>query len=189
MFINLCDTTGAALEHLGMALGWDPVQPRRFGGRTRDIDLNAAALLFAGTQIIDVVYHEQLSSRDGSVRHLGDSMTGEGKGDNEVVTVDLTRIPPQVDTILFLVTSYTGQSFDQIDNAFCRVIDSTSGTEIAHYNLSGGAHTGLVMGKVVRAANFWRFEPLGATIHAQHPVEAVPHMAPFLTTPQTSSDT
>ncbi|WP_280431328.1 TerD family protein [Nocardia brasiliensis] len=179
MAIDPGDAGSTALEHISMALGWDPVQPRRFGRRP-DIDLNAAALLFAGEQIADVVYHEQLNSSDGSVRHLGDSVTGEGKGDNEVITVDLTRVPSQLTDIVFIVTSYAGQSFDQIDNAFCRVLDSMSGAEIAHYDLSRGTHTGLVMGKVSRAADFWRFELLVAAIRAQHPVEAIPLVTPFL---------
>ncbi|WP_063050796.1 TerD family protein [Nocardia arthritidis] len=170
------------LEHLRVALGWDPVRRSRFGFAAKDIDLNVAALLFAEDHIIDVVYHQQLSSRDGSVRHFGDSTTGEGKGDNEVITVDLTRIPPQITTILFLVTSYTGQTFDQIENAFCRVVDTVSGAEIAHFDLSTDAsHTGLVMGKVSRDTGKWRFEPIGEAIRAQHPVEAIPHATRFLT--------
>lgn len=170
------------LQHLRMALGWDPVRHSRFRSDVKDIDLNAAALLFAGDRIADVVYHQQLTSRDGSVRHLGDSTTGEGNGDNEVITVDLTRMPPQITTVIFLVTSYTGQTFDEIENAFCRVVDSTTGAEIARHDLSTDAsHTGLALGKVSRPAGTWRFEPIVEAIRAQHPVEAIPHMARFLT--------
>ncbi|WP_228838804.1 TerD family protein [Nocardia amamiensis] len=180
--MTLSDHNAARLEHLRMALGWDPVRRSLFGSNTKDIDLNAAALLFAEDRIADVVYHQQLNSRDGSVRHFGDSTTGEGKGDNEVITVDLTRIPPQITTIIFLVTSYTGQTFDQIENAFCRVVDTVSGDEIARHDLSADtSHTGLVMGKVSRTGASWRFEPIGEAIRAQHPVEAIPQMTRFLT--------
>ncbi|MGK8524300.1 TerD family protein [Nocardia asteroides] len=174
------DDRRTRLEHLRMALGWDPVRRSWFGSNAEDIDLNAAALLFAGDRVINVVYHQQLSSRDGSVRHLGDSTTGEGKGDNEVITVDLSRIPPQITTIVFLVTSYTGQTFDQIENAFCRVVDTVSGEEIARHDLRDAARTGLVMGKVSRTGSGWRFDPIGEAIRAQHPVEAIPQMARFL---------
>lgn len=170
------------LQHLRMALGWDPVRRSWFGSNAKDIDLNAAALLFAAEDIVDVVYHQQLSSRDGSVRHLGDSTTGEGKGDNEVITVDLSRTPPQITTIVFLVTSYTGQTFDQIENAFCRMVDTVSGTEIAHHDLSAEAsQTGLVMGKVSRTDGTWQFQPIYEAIQARHPVEAITHMNRFLT--------
>ncbi|MGK8506049.1 TerD family protein [Nocardia asiatica] len=176
------DHRGTRLEHLRMALGWDPVRRSRFGSNAKDIDLNAAALLFADDDIVDVVYHQQLSSRDGSVRHLGDSTTGEGKGDNEVITVDLSRIPAQISAIVFLVTCYTGQTFDQIENAFCRMVDTITGTEIAHHDLSAEAsRTGLVMGKVSRTDGTWQFEPIYEAIQAQHPVEAIAHMNRFLT--------
>ncbi|MBF6469374.1 TerD family protein [Nocardia beijingensis] len=181
MLMTLRDRDLARLEHLRMALGWDPVRRSLFGAAAKDIDLNAAALMFAEDRIADVVYHQQLSSRDGSVRHFGDSTTGEGKGDNEVIVVDLTRIPPQITTVIFLVTSYTGQTFDQIENAFCRVVDTASGDEIARHDLSADtSHTGLVMGKVSRTAAGWRFEPIGEAIRAQHPVEAIPQMTRFL---------
>ncbi|WP_051175365.1 TerD family protein [Nocardia exalbida] len=154
----------------------------RFGFDAKDIDLNVSAVLFADDHIADVVYHQQVSSRDGSVRDLGDSTTGEGKGDNEVITIDLTRIPAQVTTttIVLLVTSYTGQTFDQIDNAFCRAVDTVSATEIAHHDLSAiHLHTGLVVGKVSRAQTAWQFQPIGEAIGAQHPVEAIPQIARF----------
>lgn len=183
MFVTLRDQSGAELNHVTMALGWDPVRTSRWlRSRSVDIDLNAAALLFAADQIVDVVYHEQLSSRDGSVRHLGDSTTGEGKGDNEIITVDLTRLPPEVTTIVFIVTSYSGQTFDQIENAFCRLVDGMSDTEIARYDLTGGGpHTGLVLGKLFRTNEVWQFDPIGEPIRAQHPVEAIPQLRAFLT--------
>lgn len=167
------DHSDTTLDHITMAIGWDPAYQR--------VDLNAAALLFAGTDIIDAVYHEQLMSKDGAVRHLGDSTTGEGDGDNELITVDLTRLPPEVTSVFFAVTSYTGQSFGQIRNAFCRLIDGVSGTEITRYDLDGERpSTGMVMGRAVRAAEGWRFEPIGQGITAEHPVEVVPQLAAYL---------
>ncbi|MEU7145750.1 TerD family protein [Nocardia sp. NPDC046473] len=182
MFITLHDEGGIALDYVTMALGWDPVRARRwFGAPGKDIDLNAAALLFADDQIVDVVYHEQLISRDGAVRHLGDSTTGEGKGDNEIITVDLTRLTPRIDAVVFIVTCYTGQTFEHIENAFCRLIDSVTGVEIARYDLSGGgAHTGLVMGKVFQTDGVWQFASIGDAIRAQHPAEAVPQVRALL---------
>ncbi|WP_327096715.1 TerD family protein [Nocardia vinacea] len=182
MFVTLRDETGKALDYVTMALGWDPVHRRKwFSTRTKDIDLNAAALLYADDRITDVVYHEQLTSTDGSVRHLGDSTTGEGKGDNEIITVDLTRMTPEVTTVFFIVTSYTGQTFEQIENAFCRVVDGVSGTEIARYDLtSSRSHTGLIMGKLFRGQGMWQFDAIGEGIWARHPVEAVTQLTAFV---------
>ncbi|MCP2274907.1 tellurium resistance protein TerZ [Nocardia amikacinitolerans] len=173
---------GGSLALVTMGVGWDPAAKRRWlPGKAADIDLNAAALLFANDAILDVVYHEQLMSQDGAVRHLGDSTTGEDDGDDELITMDLTRIAPQVTTVILLVTCYTGQTFEQIDNAFCRVIDGMTETEIARYNLSKiHAHTGFLAGKLVRTQEGWEYRSIDEEIQAEHPVEAVPQLAPFL---------
>lgn len=169
------------LTHVTMGLGWDPVHPNMFGRRGKDVDLNAAALLFAGTRFIDVAYHEQLTSRDGAVRHLGDSVTGDGDGDNEVIVVDMTRLNPDVTTIMFIVTCYTGQRFDQVDNGFCRVTDNVTGTELVRMGLnSAGSHTGMVLGKLRRPHKDWDFAAIGEPIWAQHVVHAIPQLAGYL---------
>ncbi len=176
------DTGGDSLTVVQMAAGWDPAAKRRWlPGKVKDIDLNAAALLFAGDAIVDVVYHEQLTSQDGSVRLLGDNTTGEGEGDDEIITLDLTRISPRVTTVFFLVTCYTGQTFEKIEHAFCRVVDGRTKTEIARYDLSKiHAHTGFLAGKLVRAQEGWKFRSIDEEIQAEHPVEALPQLAPFL---------
>ncbi|CAM4516791.1 TerD family protein [Nocardia ninae] len=178
MFVTLRDDNRGGLHYVSMALGWDPVHQRRwFSGGAKDIDLNASALLYAEDSLVDVVYHEQLMSGDGAVRHLGDSTTGEGHGDNEIVTVDLTRLAPEVTLVFFLVTCYTGQSFDQIENAFCRIVDGVSDVEIARYDLSsGGSYTGLILGKLGRSGNIWQFDAIGEGISARHPADAVPQL-------------
>ncbi|MGK8512832.1 TerD family protein [Nocardia asiatica] len=175
------DAGGVPLAHVTVSLGWDPATRPRLLGRRTEIDLNVAALLFAADRLVDVVYHEQLSSADGSVRLHGDSVTGAGTGDDEVVSVDLSRLPPRVGTVLFLVTSYTGQAFDQIANAYCRVIDTVGRTQLARYDLTGsGPHTGLVLGRVRREDGAWRFEGLGEVLQARHLVEAVPQLGGYL---------
>ncbi|MGK8557045.1 TerD family protein [Nocardia gipuzkoensis] len=175
------DERDTRLDHVTIALGWDPATPSRWFSRRKDIDLNAAALLFAADRLVDVVYHERISSADGSVRLHGDSITGEGDGDDEVITADLTRIPSEVTTVLFLVTCYTGQTFEQIDNAYCRVIDSVADTQIARYDLTGGGdHTGLVLGRVRRTDGVWHFDTVGKGVRARHPVEAVPLLGDYV---------
>ncbi|MBH0775849.1 tellurium resistance TerZ family protein [Nocardia sp. NEAU-351] len=172
-------TAGKDPALVAFGLGWDPVKRKLFGDK-RDIDLNAAALLFDRTALVDVVFHEQLLSKDGSVRLLGDNLTGEGDGDDEIISVDLTRVAPGVTTILFLVTSYSGQSFDRIGNAFCRVVDSTTGSELSRKTLAHDGSTGFIAGKLTRAQQNWAYEVIGTPIEAQHPVEAIGALAPYL---------
>ncbi|MEV0293500.1 TerD family protein [Nocardia sp. NPDC050710] len=172
---------GRAVEYLKMAVGWDPARRSAFGSRSKDIDLNAAALLYADRSLVEVVYHEQLSSRDGAVRHHGDSTTGQGKGDNEVVTVDLTRLAPHVTAIALLVSCYTGQSFDRIGNGFCRLLDGTTDRELSRYDLGeAGPVSGFLMGVLHRGDRVWRYRSIEQGMAAGHPVEAVSAIAPHL---------
>lgn len=168
--------TGLSFVTLG--LGWDPADRARWA-RARRIDLNAAAMLFAGHQLVDVVYHEQLFSQDGAVRLLGDSTDGVGDGDDETITVDLTRISPMVTAVVFLMTSYTGQTMDEVQNSYCRLIDGMTGREFAHYLLDDPAH-GFLAGELVRDGEGWVYREIAAAIDAQHPVEAIQQLDAYL---------
>ncbi|PYE20897.1 stress response protein SCP2 [Williamsia limnetica] len=180
--VSLKKDGGVALTNIQMGLGWDPVMVKKmFGSRGADIDLDASAVMYADTQLADVAYYGQLTSKDGSIRHLGDNLTGEGEGDDEVVTVDLTRVPMHVNAIIFIVTSYQGQTFEQVQNAFCRLVDQTTNVELARYTLAGGmAYTGVVMAKVFREDATWKLQAIGEGINAKHPGEAVPQLQRFL---------
>ena len=180
--VSLRKEGGVSLTHLVMGLGWDPVTSRGvFGNRTPDIDLDASAILCADDAIIDAAYFGQLISKDGSVRHQGDNLTGEGDGDDEVVLVDLQRVPPHVSTILFVVTSYKGHTFTQVSNAFCRLVDGTTNAELARYSLQGGMdYTGMVMAKVYRVGSEWKLQAIGEGIQAKHPGEAAPQLGRFV---------
>ena len=182
--VTLRKEGGVALTFLRMGLGWDPVEKRGlFGNRSVDIDLDASAVLFADHNIVDVAYYGQLTSKDGSIQHQGDNLTGEGAGDDEVVLVDLTRIPPHVNTVMFIVTSYKGHTFEQVRNAFCRLVDGTTNAELARYTLQGGMpFTGMVMAKVYRQGPEWKLQAIGEGIQAKHPGEAAPQLGRFLAT-------
>ncbi|WP_241383736.1 TerD family protein [Rhodococcus sp. CH91] len=180
--VTLRKDGGVALTFLRMGLGWDPVEKRGlFGNRSADIDLDASAVLFADNQIADVVYYGQLRSKDGSIQHEGDNLTGAGEGDDEVMLVDLTRVPAHVTTVMFIVTSYKGHTFEQVKNAFCRLVDGTTGAELARYTLQGGMpFTGMVMAKVYRQGSEWKLQAIGEGMQAKHPGEAAPQLGRFL---------
>ncbi|HEY9316141.1 TerD family protein [Williamsia sp.] len=180
--VSLNKDGGVALTNIQMGLGWDPVVVKKmFGNRSADIDLDASVVMFADTQAADVVYYGQLTSKDGSIRHLGDNLTGAGEGDDEVVTVDLTRVPMHVNALIFIVTSYQGQTFEQVANAFCRLVDQTTNSELARYTLAGGMpFTGVVMAKVFREGGVWKLQAIGDGITARHAGEALPQLQRFL---------
>ncbi|MFJ6098548.1 TerD family protein [Williamsia muralis] len=180
--VSLNKDGGVALTNIQMGLGWDPVTVKKmFGNRSADIDLDASVVMFADTQVADVAYYGQLTSKDGSIRHLGDNLTGEGEGDDEVITVDLTRVPIHVNALIFIVTSYQGQTFEQVQNAFCRLVDQTNKAELARYTLAGGMpYTGVVMAKVFREGGTWKLQAIGEGITARHAGEALPQLQRFL---------
>ncbi len=166
--ISLEKTAGSGLRNVTMGLGWDVAKPKGFlgrlmGGGNDSIDLDASALFFdASGTLTDNVWFRQLKSKDGSVLHTGDNRTGEGEGDDEQIKVDLSRVPATVQTIVFTVNSFLGQDFSKVENAYCRLVNDASGTEIARFNLSaGGAHTGQVMARLYREGRDWNLQALG----------------------------
>ncbi|MFG2086785.1 MULTISPECIES: TerD family protein [unclassified Spirillospora] len=165
--VSLAKPGGGTLSRVKMGLGWDAVVKKGlFGkGKTQNIDLDASCLLFDGSgNLADQVWFRQLRSKDGSVLHTGDNLTGEGEGDDEVINVDLQGVPSNVTQLVFTVNSFTGQDFTQIANAFCRLVDESTGQEIARYDLSGaGQHNAQIMAKVSRDGDGWTMTAIGAT--------------------------
>lgn len=167
--IDLKKKDGGELKVIVMGLGWDPVDSRGvfnslFGGSSgQSIDLDASCVLFdEQNNKIDTVWFGQLRSRDGSIIHTGDNLTGHGDGDDEQIKVDLTKVPSNVKSIVFTINSFRGQTFDQVKNCFCRLVDSETNQEICMYKLAEkGNHTAKIMAKVYRHNGGWKVNALG----------------------------
>ena len=105
--LDLAEVHATPLTKVRMAVGWDHNPTAGFiGSGAPPIDLDASAIQFAGGQFFDLAFFNHLATRDGSVVHLGDNTTGKGEGDDEVITVDLGKVYPKVESILFLFSSY-----------------------------------------------------------------------------------
>lgn len=157
---------GATLTKIVMGLGWDAKKTKGFfgmGSKEQEIDLDASCVLFDEAKTpLDSVYFGQLASRDGSIQHTGDNRTGAGDGDDEQIIVDLSRVPSNVKSIVFLVNSFTGQNFSEIENAYCRVVNGANNQELARYNLScTGNHTAMLMAKVYLHNGEWKMHAIG----------------------------
>lgn len=156
----------STLSRLQFGLGWDPVKKRGFlgglFGGNDSIDLDAGCVLIdkAGNKV-DTIWFRKLTSSCTAVVHSGDNLTGEGDGDDEVINVNLSRLPENVEYLAFTVNSFRGQSFNDVENAFCRVVDQT-GKELARYKLTEqGPHTGIVISSLRRNNNSWDFTAHG----------------------------
>lgn len=179
--LALATEDGSTPTRLQLGLGWDKERTAGFiGTGAPDIDLDASAVEFAGGQLFDLAFYNNLQTRDGSVVHLGDNRTGQEKGDDEVLTVDLSRVYRQVDTIVFLVSSYQGHSLEWINNAYCRLVDDRD-VELARFTLTAGVpQTGLAMAKLFRDGEGWRLRAIGEGIAVTVPTESVKALRPFI---------
>jgi tellurium resistance protein TerZ len=183
--ISLSKEGGAGLRGIVMGLGWDMKKPSGVLGFLRApqaIDLDASCLMFDGTKnLVDVVYFGKLQSNDRSIQHTGDNRTGAGDGDDEQIIVDLTRVSANVTSLIFVVNSFTGQNFSQIENAVCRVVDQSNNSELARYDLScTGNHTAMVMTKVYRHGGEWKLHAIGEIASGRTFVELAPAVVPHI---------
>lgn len=161
--ISLEKPGGGSLNRVFMGLGWDTARGLFGLGGGGSIDLDASCVLFdEGKNIVDVVSFSKLHSSDGSIRHSGDNLTGAGDGDDEVINVDLSTVPARVQSIVFTINSFRGQTFDKIDNCFARLVETVSNQEICTFKLKEkGSHTAMVMAKVYRHNGSWKMSALG----------------------------
>lgn len=179
--LTLTAVDGSALARARMAVGWDHSPTAGFmGSGAPAIDLDASAVQFAGGQLFDIAFFNNLATRDGSVVHQGDNTTGKGDGDDEVITVDLSRVYARVDSILFLISSYQGHSLEYIRNAYCRLVDEDD-NELARFTLTLGVkETGLVMARLSREGSGWKLTAIGAGIAMKTPTDSIDALLPYV---------
>lgn len=154
------------LARLQVGLGWDV---RATDGAAFDLD--GVVFLLNGTGKVrsdaDFIFYNNLKSADGSVTHSGDNRTGAGEGDDETVTVDLARVPADVERIVLAVTIHDAdvrrQNFGMVSKAFVRCVNAANNGEIARYDLSedGSTEAAMVFGEVYRNGADWKFRAIG----------------------------
>lgn len=155
-----------SLSKILLGLGWDP---RATDGT--EFDLDASAFLLGANGKVrgeaDFIFYNQLRSQDGSVEHTGDNRTGAGEGDDEVIKVDLSRVPADVEKIAFTVTIHDAearkQNFGQVSNSFIRVVNEVSGVEVVRYDLAEDAstETAMIFAELYRISGEWKFRAVG----------------------------
>ena len=175
--VNLKKSDGQALSRIRIGLGWDPVEQKKgglfgsiFGGSAPDIDCDASVIVCKGGRLSgkkDIVYFGNLKHSSGAIVHTGDTLTGEGEGDDEQILVDLTAVPQDYDKLVFVVNIYDCESrkqdFGMIVNAFIRICDENTGEEFCRYNLSESyaGMTAMIFGEIYRYNGEWKFNAIG----------------------------
>ncbi|MGW5737969.1 MULTISPECIES: TerD family protein [Streptomyces] len=146
------------LSQVKMGLGWEPA----YGGK--DIDLDASVIAYGPQRNhVDSCYFGKLSIVNGAIKHSGDNLTGEGGGDDEVIVVDLGRLPQDVTGLVFTVNSFSGQKFTQVAKAYCRLLDAATGEELVRFDLTNAeAQTGVMMAKLIKQfTGEWEMTAMG----------------------------
>jgi stress response protein SCP2 len=173
------------LSKIMVGLGWDPVQKSGGGGLFgglfgggggANVDCDASVIMLGANDKLqsnnDVIYFGNLKSRDGSVSHSGDNLTGAGEGDDEQVFIELSKVPGNIEKLVFVVNIYDAvkrkQHFGMIRNAFIRVVNPANNQELIHYNLTDdySGKTSLIVGEIYRHGSEWKFGAVGTGTNA-----------------------
>ena len=157
------------LQKVGVGLGWDPNTSTGF-----DFDLDASAFMLGENKKLPldeffVFYNNQISP-DRAVESSGDDLTGGNSdgGDDETLTVDLSKVDPRIQEIIFTVTIHEAeqrrQNFGQVDNAFIRIYNEATGEELLRYDLGEdfSIETAVVFGELYRNNGEWKFNAIGS---------------------------
>ena len=154
------------LNKIVVGLGWDA---RATDGAAFDLDASAFLVKLDGKvrSDSDFCFYNNKVVGNGAVQHTGDNTTGAGEGDDETVKVELSKIPADLDKVVFAVTIHEAdarkQNFGQVNHAFIRVVNEDGGQEIARYDLSEDAsiETAMIFGEIYRVGADWKFKAVG----------------------------
>lgn len=157
-----------SLKKLMVGLGWD-VNTFDSGA---DFDLDAAAFMVGADGKCptekEFIFYGNLEHASGAVLHMGDNLTGAGDGDDEQIKIDLTKIPANVERVVFTVTIYEAeerrQNFGQVSNSFIHIVDEDTGTDLIQYDLGEdfSIETAVVVGEIYKRNGEWKFNAIGS---------------------------
>ncbi len=173
--INLQKNNGSTLQNICVGVNWGAIEKKGWlGNVTREaVDLDASCALYdTSKNLIDVVYFGSLRSKDGAIRHSGDDLTGDMDGDdgldNEIITLDFTRLNPAVNHVAFVLNSFRGHDFGTIPFASIRIYEGTPtrvNEVFATYDIVKGTgfagHVSLVLGIFYKRNGEWKFNAVG----------------------------
>lgn len=171
--ISLEKSNGSKLQNICVGINWGAIEKRGFFGTKKEaVDLDASCALYdENKQLQEVIYFGNLKSKNGSVKHSGDDLTGDMGGDdgldNEVISVDLGLLPANTTYVAFVLNSFRGQDFGSIPFASIRVYEGTPKRvteEFAKYNIAGGnfaGHVSMVLGVFYKRNGEWKFNAIG----------------------------
>ena len=151
-----------------IGLGWDILPGNIY-------DLDASVISFDNdNNVMEIIYHKNLKSVDGSIVHYGDNRTGLGEGDDEKISINLATINPNVNAMAVIVNSFKGDSMIGLKSAFIRLYDEIKLIG-CHVIGQGTETTGLLLGlfRKDRAKNSWLFQVTISPLPGKEPPDSI----------------
>lgn len=174
--ISLEKSNGSKLQNVCVGINWGAIEKKGlfgFGSSKEAVDLDASCALYnENKQLLEVVYFGNLKSKNGSVKHSGDDLTGDMGGDdgldNEIITLDFAQLDASVNYVAFVLNSFRGHDFGTIPFASIRIYEGTSkrvNEVFATYDIANGSnfagHVSMVMGVFYKKNGEWKFNAIG----------------------------
>jgi len=188
--IDLRKSSGETLTNFCVGVNWGAIEKKNFLGMrsSKDVDLDLSCILFdTNNNICDHLYSPlynidvlqkfglpkgKLMSQDNALRHTGDDLEGDKGGDdgldNEIITVDLSKIDPKVSKIFFFLNNVGKEDFSEIPYAKIRMFEGTPtrvNSVFATYNVSAESayrnKTAIIMAKLYKREEEWKFDAIG----------------------------
>ncbi|YAI81823.1 MAG: TerD family protein [cyanobacterium endosymbiont of Rhopalodia sterrenbergii] len=158
------------LEAVLVGLGWD-IKTVDTGF---DFDIDVSVFMLGGNEKLPsdshFIFYNNLKSPDSAhcIEHMGDSLTGEGEGDDEVILVNLTKVPEEIEKLVFVVTIHQAeqrrQNFGQVENAFVRLVDVKTKEEVLRFDLTENysIETAITVAEIYNKDGQWRMSAVGS---------------------------
>ncbi|WP_291285789.1 TerD family protein [Flavobacterium sp.] len=189
--IDLIKSSGESLTNFCVGVNWGVIETKGFLGLSKnvvEIDLDLSCVLIDDqNKLCDHLYSPlykvealqqfgltkgKLLSADGALKHTGDDLAGDKGGDdgldNEIITVDLSKVDAKVNQIFFFLNNAGKEDFSKIPYAKIRMYEGTPTnvvSEFASYNVSADSKyvnkRSIIMGKLYKHNGEWNFSAIG----------------------------
>jgi len=172
--INLEKSNGTKLTTICVGINWGAIEKKGFFGTKKEpVDLDASCAVYdENKKNIDTVSFRQLKSNDQAIKHSGDDLTGDLNGDdgldNEIITVDFSKLSPNANYLGFFINSFRGQDFKDIPFASIRIYEGTPtrvSEVFAKYDIANEkafeGNVSMVLGVFYKKNGEWKFNAVG----------------------------
>lgn len=157
------------IKEIMIGVGWDL---KAFD--SNPLDLDASLFLLDRNEKTrideDFVFYNNPTGCDGAIKHTGDSRTGAGDGDDEIILIDLSSLPFDVMKVCFVLSvydmEYMDHNFSMVKNVYFRVVNQNTDHEVFRYELDEEltGNEGLIIGELERVGTDWIFKAVGETV-------------------------